>query len=153
MALKKSQKSLKKWTKQDWGTKSGKPSTQGKKATGERYLPKKAREALSDKEYAATSRKKRADTKKGKQHPKHPTKKAVVAVRDGEKIKIIRFGDQKMGHNYSKEARKSFKARHAKNIAKGPTSAAYWANKTFWSGPSGSKKSPPKSQKQKFGKK
>ena len=46
MALKKSQKSLKKWTKEEWGTKSGKPSTQGKKATGERYLPKKAREAL-----------------------------------------------------------------------------------------------------------
>ena len=64
MALKKSQKSLKKWTKQDWGTKSGKPSTQGKKATGERYLPKKARQALSDAEYAATSRKKRADTRK-----------------------------------------------------------------------------------------
>ena len=72
MALKKSQKSLKKWTKQDWGTKSGKPSTQGKKATGERYLPKKARQALSDKEYAATTRKKRADTKKGKQHSNQP---------------------------------------------------------------------------------
>jgi len=54
MALKKSQKSLKKWTKEKWGTKSGKPSTQGGKATGERYLPKKAREALSAKEYAAT---------------------------------------------------------------------------------------------------
>ena len=49
MALAKSQKSLKKWTKEEWGTKSGKPSTQGKKATGERYLPKKAREALSSK--------------------------------------------------------------------------------------------------------
>ena len=72
MALKKSQKSLKKWTKEKWGTKSGKPSTQGKKATGERYLPKKAREALSDKEYAATSRKKREDTKKLKQHSKQP---------------------------------------------------------------------------------
>ena len=46
------QKSLTKWTKQDWGTKSGKPSTQGKKATGERYLPKKKREAMSDKEVA-----------------------------------------------------------------------------------------------------
>ena len=89
---------------------------------------------------------------KVKRTPKHPTKKAIVAVRDGKKMKLIRFGDQKMGHNYSKEARKSFKARHAKNIAKGPTSAAYWANKTFWSGPSGSKKDPPKSQKQKFGK-
>ena len=50
MALRKSQKSLRKWTKEKWGTKSGKPSTQGPKATGERYLPKKAREALSKKE-------------------------------------------------------------------------------------------------------
>lgn len=74
MALKKSQKSLKKWTKEEWGTKSGKPSTQGKKATGERYLPKKAREALTKKEYAATSKKKKADTKKGKQHSAQPKK-------------------------------------------------------------------------------
>ena len=44
------QKSLSKWTKEKWGTKSGKPSTQGSKATGERYLPKKAREALNKKE-------------------------------------------------------------------------------------------------------
>jgi hypothetical protein len=81
MALKKPQKSLKKWTKEEWGTKSGKPSTQGKKATGERYLPKKAREALSDKEYAATSRKKREDTKKGKQHSKQPEKIAKKTAR------------------------------------------------------------------------
>ena len=74
MALKRSQKSLKKWTKEEWGTKSGKPSTQGSKATGERYLPKKARESLSAKEYAATSRKKRADTKAGKQFSKQPKK-------------------------------------------------------------------------------
>lgn len=66
------QKSLKKWTKEDWGTKSGKNSTQGKEATGERYLPKKAREKLTAKEYAATSRKKREDTKKGKQFSKQP---------------------------------------------------------------------------------
>ena len=81
MALKKSQKSLKKWTKQEWGTKSGKPSTQGKKATGERYLPKKARQALSDAEYAATSRNKRADRKKGKQHSKQPNKIAKKTAR------------------------------------------------------------------------
>ena len=68
MGLKKSQKSLKRWTKQKWRTKSGKPS--GK--TGERYLPEKAIKALSSKEYAATTRKKRADTKKGKQHSKQP---------------------------------------------------------------------------------
>ena len=68
----KPQKSLSKWTKEEWGTKSGKPSTQGKKATGERYLPKKARQSLSKTEYAATSRKKREDTKKGKQFSKQP---------------------------------------------------------------------------------
>jgi hypothetical protein len=72
MALKKSQKSLKKWTSEDWGTKSGKPSTQGPKATGERYLPKKARESLSAKEYAATTKKKREDTAAGKQFSKQP---------------------------------------------------------------------------------
>ena len=88
---------------------------------------------------------------KPKRTPSHATKKGVVAVRDAGKMKIIRFGDQKMGHNYSDEARKSFKARHAKNIKKGKTSAAYWANKVFWSGKGGSTKSPPKSQKQKFG--
>jgi hypothetical protein len=81
MALRKPQKSLKKWTKEEWGTKSGKPSTQGKKATGERYLPKKAREALSDKEYAATSAKKREDTKKGKQHSAQPKKIAKKTAR------------------------------------------------------------------------
>ena len=72
--MKKSQKSLKKWTKEEWGTKSGKNSTQGKKATGERYLPKKAREALTKKEYAATSKAKRAGTKKGKQFVAQPKK-------------------------------------------------------------------------------
>jgi|TARA_B110000977_G_C10996035_1_gene461895 hypothetical protein len=81
MPMKKSQKSLKKWTKEDWGTKSGKPSTQGKKATGERYLPKKAREALSSKEYAATTAKKRKDTKAGKQHSKQPAKTAKKTAR------------------------------------------------------------------------
>ena len=81
MALKKSQKSLKDWTKQECGTKSGKPSSQGKKATGERYLPRNARQALTDKEYAATSRKKRADTKKGKQHSKQPKKIAKKTAR------------------------------------------------------------------------
>lgn len=74
--MKKPQKSLKKWTQQKWRTKSGKPSTQGPKATGERYLPSKAIKALSDKEYAATTRKKRADTKKGKQHSAQPKKVA-----------------------------------------------------------------------------
>ena len=103
--------------------------------------------SLSDAEKNRLKRVGLSGLNKPKRTPSHPTKKAVVAVRDGSKIKVIRFGDQKMGHNYSPEARKSFKARHAKNIARGKTSAAFWANKVFWSGPSGSKKSPPKSQK------
>ena len=95
---------------------------------------------------------------KGVNKPKltpNSRKKAVVVSTLGsgqEKGQIIRFGDPGMGHNYSPEAHKSFKPRHAKNIKKGPTSAAYWANKVFWAGKGGSKKSPPKSQKQKFGK-
>jgi len=68
------QKSLSKWTKEEWGTKSGKPSTQGPKATGERYLPKKARESLSSKEYAATTKAKREGTKVGKQFVQQPKK-------------------------------------------------------------------------------
>jgi hypothetical protein len=68
------QKSMTKWTQERWNTKSGKPSTVGPKATGERYLPKKAREALSSKEYAATSRAKREGTKQGKQFVKQPKK-------------------------------------------------------------------------------
>jgi hypothetical protein len=76
---------LKKWTKEDWGTKSGKPSTVGKGATGERYLPKKAREALSTKEYAATTRKKREDTAKGKQFSKQPKKIATKTRQYREK--------------------------------------------------------------------
>ena len=72
--MKPSQRSLNKWTKEEWGTKSGKPSTQGGKATGERYLPKAAREALTDKEYAATSAAKRKGTMAGKQFVKQPKK-------------------------------------------------------------------------------
>lgn len=66
------QKSLSKWTKEEWGTKSGKPSTQGAKATGERYLPKKARQALTSAEYAKTSAAKRAGTRAGKQFVRQP---------------------------------------------------------------------------------
>lgn len=72
MAKHETQKSLDRWHKEDWGTKSGKNSTQGKNATGERYLPKKAREALSDKEYARSTAKKRAAMRKGQQFSKQP---------------------------------------------------------------------------------
>jgi len=68
MAKAKSQKSLTKWTKQDWRTKSGKPSAK----TGERYLPAKAIKSLSSSEYAATTRAKRQGTKAGKQHVAQP---------------------------------------------------------------------------------
>jgi len=68
--LKKPQKSLKKWAKQEWGTKSGKPSAE----TGERYLPKKAIKSLTAKEYAATTKKKRKDTAAGRQHSSQPKK-------------------------------------------------------------------------------
>ena len=77
MALKKSQKSLKNWSSQKWRTKSGKPSTK----TGERYLPEKAIKSLSAKEYAATTRKKRKDTKAGKQFSSQPKKVAKKTKR------------------------------------------------------------------------
>lgn len=78
------QKSLSKWTKEEWGTRSGKPSTQGPKATGERYLPKKAIKSLTLAEYAATTRKKRAGTASGKQFVPN-TPKAKAASRKARK--------------------------------------------------------------------
>lgn len=82
-----------------------------------------------------------------KMTPSHPTKKAIVAVRINGNVKILRFGAQGYGHNYSPEARRSFKSRHAKNIKKGKSSPAWWADKFLWAGPGGSKKSPPKKRK------
>ena len=74
-----------------------------------------------------------------KRTPNHPTKSHVVVAKEGDKIKTIRFGQQGVsgaGKNpktdKEKARRKSFKARHAKNIAKGKMSAAYWANKEKW---------------------
>ena len=105
------------------------------------------------------SRKKRLLKKYGlkgvnrpKMTPSHRTKKAVVLSQVGHKLKLIRFGDQKSGHNYSAAARRAFKSRHKRNIAKGKSSAAYWADKFLWS-PGGSKKNPPRGQKQVFGRK
>ena len=177
MSKAKSQESLDNWTKQEWGTKSGKKSSE----TGERYLPKAAIASLSDSEYSRTSAKKRADTAAGKQHskqpkkiaedtarfrvkkggkadgrlkragvsgynkpkrtPNHPTKSHIVVAKVGDKIKTIRFGEQgastagkpKAGESKRMKAkRKSFKARHRKNIAKGKLSAAYWADREKW---------------------
>ena len=81
MTLKKSQRSLVAWGKQKWRTKSGKPSTQGSKATGERYLPEKAIKALSSSEYAASSAAKRKATKRGKQFSKQSSKIAKKTSR------------------------------------------------------------------------
>ena len=75
---------------------------------------------------------------KPKRTPNHPTKSHVVVAKEGDKIKTIRFGQQgvsgagKKKDAKSKARRKSFKARHAKNIKKGKMSAAYWANKVKW---------------------
>lgn len=78
---------------------------------------------------------------KPKRTPSHPTKSHVVVAKEGDKIKTIRYGQQGVsgaGKNpktaSEKARRKSFKARHAKNIAKGKMSAAYWANKSKWQG-------------------
>ena len=84
---------------------------------------------------------------KPKRTPKHPTKSHVVVAKEGDKIKLIRFGQQgkkvgtlkgtagkpKAGESDKMKAkRKSFKARHAKNIRKGKMSAAWWADKVKW---------------------
>ena len=82
MALKKSQRSLKAWSKQKWRTKSGKPSSK----TGERYLPEAAIKALSPQEYAATTRAKRKGTKQGKQFVKQP-KSIAKKTRAYRKVK------------------------------------------------------------------
>jgi len=81
MSLKKPQRSLVNWTKQKWGTKSGKNSTQGKNATGERYLPKRAIQNLSNTEYAASTAAKRKASKAGKQVSKQPRKIAKKTSR------------------------------------------------------------------------
>jgi hypothetical protein len=75
------QKSLVNWTKQKWRTKSGKPSTQGSKATGERYLPEKAIKALSSAEYSASSAAKRKATRAGRQFSKQPKTVAKKTAR------------------------------------------------------------------------
>ena len=78
---------------------------------------------------------------KPKRTPSHPTKSHVVLAKEGDKVKLIRFGapgadtkPPRKGESMEDKAkRRNFKARHAKNIAKGKMSAAYWANFTKWS--------------------
>jgi hypothetical protein len=78
---------------------------------------------------------------KPKRTPDHPTKSHMVLAKEGDTIKLIRFGEQgaktagkpKEGESDKmKKKRKSFKSRHGKNIAKGKLSAAYWADKVKW---------------------
>ena len=78
---------------------------------------------------------------KPKATPKHPKKSHIVLAKEGNKVKLIRFGEKgaktagkpKAGESARMKAkRKSFKARHAKNIKKGKMSAAYWADKVKW---------------------
>lgn len=70
---------------------------------------------------------------KAKRTPKHPTKSHVVLAKDGDKTKLIRFGQQgKTGDKTNTARSRSFKARHGANIKKGKMSAAYWANKEKW---------------------
>jgi len=70
---------------------------------------------------------------KPKRTPGHKTKSHAVLAKEGDKVKLIRFGQQGVkGSPEGTKRNKSFKARHAKNIAKGKMSAAYWASKTKW---------------------
>ncbi len=81
MALRKPQQSLKAWGAAKWRTKSGKPSTQGSNATGERYLPEAAIKAMPASTYAASTAEKRKALKSGKQFSKQPESAAKIAKR------------------------------------------------------------------------
>ena len=70
---------------------------------------------------------------KQKRTPGHPTKSHIVVAKDGDRVKTIRFGQQGVRTNQTAGQRRAFKSRHAKNIAKGKMSAAYWADKAKWS--------------------
>ena len=96
--------------------------------------------STADKAKSAVKRAGVKGVNKPKRTPSHPTKSHVVVAKEGDKVKTIRFGQQgvsgsppKKGESEAaKKRRASFKARHAKNIAKGKMSAAYWANKVKW---------------------
>jgi len=70
---------------------------------------------------------------KPKRTPKHKAKSHMVLAKSGNKVKLIRFGQQGVKTNQTAGQRKQFKSRHAENIAKGPMSAAYWSNRVKWS--------------------
>lgn len=70
---------------------------------------------------------------KPKATPSHPTKSHIVVAKEGDKVKTLRFGQQGVKTNQTVGQREAFKSRHAKNIAKGKMSPAYWADKVKWS--------------------
>lgn len=70
---------------------------------------------------------------KPKKTPGHPTKSHVVMAKEGDNYKLLRFGQQGVKTNQTVGQREAFESRHAKNIAKGKMSAAYWADKVKWS--------------------
>ena len=96
--------------------------------------------AVPDRVKAVMEREGLSGVNKPKRTPKHPTKSHVVMASEGGKYKLIRFGQQGVSGSPKKSGesesyanrRKSFKARHAKNISKGKMSAAYWADKVKW---------------------
>jgi len=97
--------------------------------------------AHEDRKASMLKRYKLKGVNKPKRTPQHPKKSHMVLAQEGHKLKLIRFGEQgaktagkpKAGESERmKKKRKSFKARHAKNIAKGKMSAAYWADKVKW---------------------
>jgi hypothetical protein len=97
-------------------------------------------QSTAEKARAAVKRAGVSGVNKPKRTPNHPKKSHVVVAKEGDKVKTIRFGQQgvkgspkKAGESESyRNRRKSFKARHAKNISKGKMSAAYWADKVKW---------------------
>lgn len=97
-------------------------------------------QTAADKARAAVKRAGVSGVNKPKRTPNHPTKSHVVVAKEGDKVKTIRFGQQgvkgspkKSGESESyRNRRKSFKARHEKNIKKGKMSAAYWADRVKW---------------------
>jgi hypothetical protein len=99
-----------------------------------------AKRPVQDKVKSAVKRAGVEGVNKPKRTPSHPTKSHVVVAKEGAKVKTIRFGQQgvkgspprKSESDADKKRRAAFKARHAKNIAKGKMSAAFWADKVKW---------------------
>jgi hypothetical protein len=117
-------------------------TTQGKAAakTSKKPLAKKAGTKRKGIEYRGEHFE---GYNKPKLTPEHPSKKAAVLVKEGDMVKLIRFGAQGYGHNYSEEARKSYLARSKKlKGANDKLSANYWARKFLWAGKGGATQGP-----------